>query len=278
MDLVIARSAFELCRLHWPRVALRLEDLLEHVGRLDVSDYDLQRHGHDLGLALACAQGDRYAILHLEERLGDARRPVRRLRVSSDFADDVLQALRERLLVGPAPRILSYAAKGPLAGWLRRAAMNVALNSLPRDSRLNEQTQVECAHWPGDAYGDGISIQAQQALDAALQDLSEDDRRMLSLHAQGLSIDQLDPRFGAHRSTRARRLAALRANIRSSVEKRIALQLGESRREIRQELERVSLQLDVSKWLEGVATRAPEAGITPRAAPLPSALTPSCAA
>jgi RNA polymerase sigma-70 factor len=256
MDLVLARSAFELCRLHWPRVSLCFEDLLEQVGRLNVSDYDLQRNGHDLCLALACAKGDRHAISHLEAMLGDAKRAVRRLRVASDFPDEVLQALRERLLVGPAPRIRNYAAKGSLAGWLRRAAMNVALNSRPRDPLLNEQRQVENGHWAGEAYGDGISSHAQQALDAALQDLREDDRRMLSLHAQGLSIDQLDPRFGAHRSTRARRLAALRANIRSAVEQRIVLQLGGSRREVRQELQRISLELDLSKWLENSASHS----------------------
>lgn len=275
MDLVLARSAFELCRLYWPRVTLGFEDLLEHVQRLEISDRNLERHGHDLCLALACAQGDRHAISHLEAMLGDARRAVRRLRVSSDFAEDVLQALRERLLVGAAPRIRNYAAKGSLAGWLRRAAMNVALNSRPRDPLLNEQTQLERAQGADEPHGNSLSIPAQQALDAVFQDLPEDDRRLLSLHAQGWSIDQLDPKFGVHRSTRARRLAALRADIRSAVEKRIALQLGESRREVRQELERISLQLDVSKWLEGAASRATD--LTPPAAPQPSALAPSYA-
>lgn len=253
MDLVLARRGFELCKLQWPRVSLCFEDLLEHVGRLNVSHCDLQRNGHELCLALACAQGDRHAILHLEAMLGDARRAVRRLRVSSDFADDVLQALRERLLVGATPRIRSYAAKGSLAGWLRRAAMNIALNSRSREPLLHDQAQLERCQAAGEACADGISSQAQQALDATLQDLGEDDRRLLSLHAQGLSIDRLDARFGAHRSTRARRLATLRDNIRSAVEKRIALQLGESRREVRQELQRISLELDVSKWLEGAS-------------------------
>lgn len=175
MDLVLARSAFELCRLFWPRVSLRFEQLLEHASRLNLSDCDLRRNGHELCLALACAQGDGPAILQLEVHLGDARRAVRRLRASSDFADDALQELRERLLVGAAPRIRSYAAKGSLAGWLRRAAMNIALNARLREPLLDEQSQVERGYGAGQTYGEGISRQAQQALDAALQDLGDDD-------------------------------------------------------------------------------------------------------
>lgn len=275
MDLVLARRAFELCGLHWPRVRLCLEDVLEHVGRLGVSDHDLQRHGPDLCLALACARGDGRAISHLEAMLRDARHAVRRLRVSSDFPDEVLQALRERLLVGPAPRIRNYAAKGSLASWLRRAAMNVALNSRPRDPLFSEQTQVERTGGAMDTLVAGFSIPAQQALDAVFGGLGEDDRRLLNLHAQGLSIDRLDPVFGAHRSTRARRLAALRANIRSAVEQRIVLELGASRREVRQDLQRILLDLDVSKWLETTASRA--TAPTPPAEPQPSALAPSYA-
>jgi RNA polymerase sigma-70 factor len=256
MNVVLARSAFELCRLLWPRISLHFEHLLEHATQLNLSDCDLQRNGHELCLALACAQGDGHAISQLEVLLRDARRAVRRLRASSDFADDVLQELRERLLVGAAPKIRRYAAKGSLAGWLRRAAMNMALNARPRAPLLDEQSPVERGYGAGQAYGEDISRQAQQALDAALQDLGDDDRSLLSLHAQGLSIDRLDPKFGTHRSTRARRLATLRASIRSAVEERIVLQLGGPRREVRQELQRISLELDVSRWLAGAASHA----------------------
>ena len=50
---------------------------------------------------------------------------------SPELRDEVRQTLWQRLFVGTpgqAPRILSYAGRGPLAGWVAVAAQRIALD------------------------------------------------------------------------------------------------------------------------------------------------------
>ena len=50
-----------------------------------------------------------------------------RIDSSSQFVDEVKQGLRERLLVGPPPRIAEYSGSGPLGGWLRVVSVRLAI-------------------------------------------------------------------------------------------------------------------------------------------------------
>jgi len=225
-------------------------ELTAHAQYLNVADEDLVEYGHELGLALACARQDEYAIEQLETcfLLKISRAVGTRLRVASDFGDDTMQELRARLLVGPSPKLLSYAAKGPLEGWLRRAAQNVGIRRAKRQRSSFEVNDVEglLSNTPG---CERIHPVAQRVLDDVLLRLSQDDRRLLALHSRGITIDYLSATFGSHRATWARQLATLRARVRKDVTDRLSAEIEVSKTEASLELERVALNLSLGVLL-----------------------------
>src|SRR5439155_991435 len=82
-------------------------------------------HPLDVALACALAAGDRAALEVFERQLvPDIRGAVARLDPSGALADDALQQVREKLLVGGAsPRSPEYRRPGSLAGWLQLIAL-----------------------------------------------------------------------------------------------------------------------------------------------------------
>jgi RNA polymerase sigma-70 factor, ECF subfamily len=85
----------------------------------------------DLLLAYGCIRGDRLAIGKLEKDvLGPAITSAARVDASESFLDEVLQELRERLLIGEegGPRLAKYNGVGSLMAWTRAVAFRLALN------------------------------------------------------------------------------------------------------------------------------------------------------
>src|SRR5262249_50262336 len=107
-------------------VALKLSGEREPLSQLRAM------HATDLYLACACAQGDPNALRVFERcYMPEATAHLLRAREGEAFADEVRQALRERIFValdGQLPRIGTYSGRGPLAAWVRIAAVRVASN------------------------------------------------------------------------------------------------------------------------------------------------------
>src|SRR5262245_16012748 len=69
----------------------------------------------DLVLARACAAGEMAALAHFDATYrNEMVAALSTVRADRDFVDDVMQALREKLFVGAAPKILDYAGRGTL--------------------------------------------------------------------------------------------------------------------------------------------------------------------
>ncbi len=106
--------------------------LAEAVGELAVGD---------LYLACACARNIPAAHAALEQHYGgNLRAALSTLDSRADFIAEVLQVLREKILVTREgeTKIESYSGYGPLGAWLRVAAMRTALS-------LRRQRQPELA-------------------------------------------------------------------------------------------------------------------------------------
>ncbi|HEY0251258.1 MAG TPA: hypothetical protein VGC41_07005 [Kofleriaceae bacterium] len=106
--------------------------LAEAIGELAIGD---------LYLACACALGIPAAHAALDQSYaGNLRAALSTLDSRSDFIAEVLQLLREKILVARdgEPKIASYSGHGPLGAWLRVAAMRTALS-------LRRQRQPELA-------------------------------------------------------------------------------------------------------------------------------------
>jgi RNA polymerase sigma-70 factor (ECF subfamily) len=228
--LAVAREA-------WPGLVVDDEAFCRHLeGRLPEVD---PAHVGDLRLAFACARGDARALALLDEQLLlPLARSLRKICRSSDEVDEVRQLVRTRMLVGDAgrPRILDYRGHGPLAGWLRVAAVRLARDLRRRDASREAATSdqdpgdTEVADDPRDPelalmkarYGRHF----QEALQRVLADLPDRERNILAMSIlDGVSTDAIGKVYGVDGSTvrrwvtrtRERVLLGVRAGLQDSL-------------------------------------------------------------
>src|SRR3954464_6791111 len=119
----------------WPGLAINPTRLVAHLARVigeDVVQGLTDLYAEDVALGLACVDQIPGALTQLERQCGSAiDAAVARIDRSPELRDEVRQTLWQRLFVGTpaqAPRILSYAGRGPLAGWIAVAAQRTALD------------------------------------------------------------------------------------------------------------------------------------------------------
>lgn len=215
------REAFDVARQQWPSVRLTFEQFSQHLDHLGYS-HGLPAQLDALYLCAACALRMNAACKALDDAYFPALRTVISAhREPSDFADDLLQQMRERLFGGPTPRIRSYRGSGSLASWLRMVACNLAMDI--RRTRRSCQKALR-AEWLAGAgsYTDEPTYaeppeaspriaQTTFALEALLHEsvarLSAHDRLLLSLYYfQELGVNEIGERTGFDRSTVYRQL------------------------------------------------------------------------
>jgi RNA polymerase sigma-70 factor, ECF subfamily len=217
----------------------------------------------DLALALGCAEGHPGALAEFDRRFTpEVLQALRRVEPTPSFADEALQAVRERLFLASAqgpPKIASYMGTGPLAGWVRAVAVRVGLNlrrggapQVPLDERVAAGLALE-------APGPEFSLLVQQSREAfeqsfreALRGLEDRELNVLRLHyAGGLTLERLAELYGVHRATVARWLAHARAQVfeqtKQGLKERLRVDSGEFERVL--ELVRSQLELSLSKAL-----------------------------
>jgi RNA polymerase sigma-70 factor (ECF subfamily) len=114
------------------------DDVLEaHVARWSEAAGDAPVEVADLVLARACAAGDSAALAYFDATYrGEMVAALSTLRADRDLVDEVLQAVREKLFVGSAPKVLDYGGRGALRAWLRAVVVRTALNA--RRRRITE--------------------------------------------------------------------------------------------------------------------------------------------
>ncbi len=218
------RALVEHVRERWPRVDLPAQLFRQALVRLIPDSAERARvleflHVDDLYLACACAQGIPEALALFErDLLPAAAAAIARIDSSRDFVQEVLQQVRERVLVGPPPKIANYTGTGPLAAWLSVAATRTALN-LRRSSNRASAVAGNLARQASDPRAaPETELMRQQyrtplekALGHGLQLLADEQRRLLRLHyVDGVSLQEIGDSLGVDRSTASRRVAAAR--------------------------------------------------------------------
>jgi len=213
-------------RAAWPDVAVSAEDLAESLARLQQRDgrpaEDRLDHASDLYLACACAAGDRCALAAFDAHvLTRVDAFVARINPSSEFAAEVRQRLRVRLLVadgGATPRIGDYAGQGALGAWVRMAATRIALD-LARASAV--QLAPERVPDPSDGVPPDVRLlrkrytgEYQGALREAWAALTVRERSVLRLYfVDGSTAEQVGAVFHVHRVTATRWISAARQRM-----------------------------------------------------------------
>jgi RNA polymerase sigma-70 factor (ECF subfamily) len=189
-------------------------------------------HASDLYVACACLRGDAAALRILEEQWLAPLEPALRRLVGAAQGADALQLLRERLLLGDgdhAPRLGEYAGRGPLARWLRVAAMRTALNQRRGERELPASEAELVTMGPAGRDLEFDYIQARfredfrEAFVAAFAALDKRQRSLLRFHyGDGLTIEQVAQIHRVSRATMARWLAAARADLLAGTRREIA--------------------------------------------------------
>jgi RNA polymerase sigma-70 factor (ECF subfamily) len=247
----------------WPGIQVSPSAFAAHVQRHGMDPGTVARRGAELYLALACAAGDPVALQVFNASLMTAaRRQMARVGVTGDFADELLQALRVRLLVGESARIGGYRGEGSLESWIRVAAAHAALNALEANQVRQRRTlAAEAEKYVGNANDPEVAVAKERlrqplsaALEAALVTLTPREKTLLRLHIlDNLTIDEIGSMYRVHRATAARWLVGIRAALLAAVREHLGLPARPSSSEFRSivALLRDELHVTVERALAG---------------------------
>jgi RNA polymerase sigma-70 factor (ECF subfamily) len=221
----MARSVDELSRAGhaaWPDVRLEPAALAAY---LDGRAWELSsdERAADLFLACACALDTPGALDAFDRAfMSQVGLFLSHMRVSPAFVDDVKQLVRERLFVGPSPKIAEYTGAGELRSWLRVIAVRTALNlkrkrteSLADRDASSDDRRPPSGNDPElDFIKERYRAEFKAALEQSLATLSSERRNLLRLHfVEGLTLDEMSNLFNVHRATVARHIAQAREAI-----------------------------------------------------------------
>jgi RNA polymerase sigma-70 factor (ECF subfamily) len=180
-------------------------------------------HGDDLAFAAALARGERQALARFErEVLSKLGAMVARFRLSADELDELKQLLRQQLLVSDGtspPKIATFSGRGPLAGWVRIAAVRAAIKLTRRRSPVFEDDALVAV--AGDAPNAELAyVRAQhrtafrEAFRNAIAALNADEQNLLRQHfLDGLTFDALAALHRVHKSTIGYRVEKARTRL-----------------------------------------------------------------
>jgi RNA polymerase sigma-70 factor (ECF subfamily) len=262
------RHPFDLGRAAWPDLVLDFDAFQRSFGRHFASESPPNpAYAQDIYLACACATGVHGAALAFDRtHAGVMAAAVASVDASPAFVDEILQDVRERLLVpkeGRAPKIAEYAGRASLKSWLSAVAVRAAISRRRRmgdrrhdpftnegDRRLaSDSPELACLR---NRYKDVF----EHAVRSAIERLCAKDRMLLRLNVvDGMSVDKLARAYGVGRSTAARWLASARATLFDQVRSEIRRTVPLTSSELESLGAAIGSQLDVSVGTLLAATR-----------------------
>ena len=212
----------------------------------------------DESLAAACADGDRSALEEFERRYAaEIERGVAKLDGDASDREELAQHVRERLFVGPSPKIATWDGRGDLLHWLRvvvvrmradfarsrgRAGKRTTTTASAGDQAISPADDPEFAHLKTH-YGAMLS----DAIDCAMAGLSDRDRELLRLSTlEGQTSEAIGSRFGVSSATARRWIAGARDAVHAATRREITKRLGVGQRDFASIVRLARSQLDVS--------------------------------
>lgn len=227
LDALYARGAAANAGIPLDRGAF-LRHVTERAGASAISAV---RAG-DLYLALACALGNPDALARLDALvMPKVAHALGRFEPAVD-SDDLLQKLRQRLLLPRGrrlPRIANYSGLGSLTQWARAIAVRLGLRMTRRARReasLGDEP-LETLIAGDDPELKLLRAQCRHAFAAAFRGgfeaLPASDRNVLRLHLlDGLSVDRIGALLGVARVSAWRRLDQARGRLEQGTRERLA--------------------------------------------------------
>ncbi len=251
----------DAARERWPGVTLDGPVFVAHLARHLPERAALESlepsHLADLYLACACTHGLPSALAAFESTfLPEVAVAVGRMKLPPGTVDEVRQQLRQKMLVStpdtPA-RLAAYPGTGPLSGWIRAAALWLALDLQRRAQPLQhgDDSALPLLLEPGDdpelAYlKKTYRAEFNTAFAQALQALEPRQRNVLRLkYLDGLTIDQLGALYHVHRATTARWIVSAQEALLRETRRLLTERLRLTHTQLDSVLRLISSQLDV---------------------------------
>ena len=248
-------AALAAGRAAWPKIPLEPAVFARHLATLGRDGAPPPPdHAADVYLACACAHGVPQALRALDDLLTrETANVVRRVDRSPAFIEDVLQAVREKLLVSKPPKIAEYGGRASLRSWLATTAVRTALNMRRRKddvamTHLPSSIGEKLAHEPElEILRERYREPFAEAVRASLASLTTKERALLRMHlGERMSVDRLAAAYGVGRSTTQRWLAAACECLLELTKERLRAQLGLTSSELESLAALVRSDLDVS--------------------------------
>jgi RNA polymerase sigma-70 factor, ECF subfamily len=243
LERTLAASA-ELGRARWPAVALApsvfaaylAERLAPEASSAALLDALAALRAEDLWLSCGCVRGDPAALAAFDAGfLRDVGAFVAGVDRAPAFADEVRQVLRERLLAGARAKIAEYGGRGALGGWVRVAALRVALDlKRAAAARPDAAGRIAVEDAVGQDLGPELSyLRAHyreafgEALRASVEALGDRERTLLRLHhVEALPLEAIAALYRVHLSTVSRWLSRAREQVADGTTRRLCERLG----------------------------------------------------
>jgi RNA polymerase sigma-70 factor (ECF subfamily) len=252
-------AAYARARETWPGIEVDEARFAAHLKRL-LADADGALEVGDIYLTLACATGDPTALAALDRSyFPGLRGTLGRLGLDQTGIDETLQTMRTELLSardGAEPRILGYAGRGRLSGWLRSVAVRTGLRLLratPKHATLDPNAPGTVSDDPElaylrKAYGEAFQRAVRTALDA----LPPRDRLLLKQrYRHRLGVQELGALYGVNAGTISRWVAAARDRLGEATRATMMKELGVDQKDLASILRLVESDLDITLWSHG---------------------------
>jgi RNA polymerase sigma-70 factor (ECF subfamily) len=275
LEAALARLDAEV-RAQWPEVSVPREAFVVYLAERMPAGQDAlatlaDLQASDLFLACGCTRRDPPALAAFERHfMSRLNAYLQRAESLPSFTDEVKQAVRVRLLVSEgdlAPRIASYRGQGPLAVWLRLAAVRLAVNLRRIGWRELGGREVE----PVEARAADPEMQflfthyrdeLGRAMEGALQGLPIKDANLLRLNFfERLSAETIGAMHGVSARTVHRWIADIRERIIGETRRLLARRLPLTDSQFASVVGLVGTQLEVSvRRLLGAAASGADPG------------------
>jgi RNA polymerase sigma-70 factor (ECF subfamily) len=226
-DLGEIQQSYAAARTAWPTIEVAFTTFAARLATGNAA------YASDLYLACACSDGDPTALAELDRIfLHGVPAAIARIDRSHDFVSEVQQILRERLLVGEDAKIRDYRGGGPLASWIRTAAVRTALNLRRRSQQEHKRGGALEALEPilddpevillRERYMPEIDAALRQAIAA----LDAKDRLLLHYYyVDGLTLAKIAALDRVGTSTVFRRITAAMQRVLASVKRALSNKL-----------------------------------------------------
>lgn len=244
-------------RAAWPQIDVDLAAFSQYVTDRVAPDHVERLHAGDLYLCAACARGDARAIALVDEQYIAKLVSALPRFVQRETAEDVIQLVRLRFLIGEhgrPPRISDFDGTASLATWLRVAAIRIAVSlhrKHQREALVDDVDDVDAiAHVPDPElallqrqYG----AEFRAAFRNSFVSLTARERNLIRHHiVDRLGIDGIAALYGVHRATAARRLTRARSTLIKRLQRELQIRLQLDREQLEGVLALLQGKLELS--------------------------------